>query len=336
MKRLLIKLLIFTFPIYTVLLFYFITDPFKVLYKYDAYYENNRPWGIVLNKDFVSVESFLQNRDKYHYDAYIFGNSRSMFYPAAVWRQYIGDSANVFHFDANSESLFGIYRKIKLIDSLHAPFKDALIVLDKEVLSWTENSAGHLFIKDYRLTAQSWLSFQLVFFKDFITSPKFITACLDYKLSRRIKPYMFADRMLSRTRVGYDARINEISFGNLEDSIVQHTQAYYSGKESIFYARSSQPVVSDAVIKTRALAQLTAIRDILKKNNTRYRIVISPLYDQKRLSPDDLNVLKQLFGQEQVFDFSGINPFTADKTNYYENAHYRPQVAREILRSIYE
>ena len=336
MKRLLIKLLIFTFPVYTVVLFYFITDPFKVLYKYDAYYQNNRPWGIVLNKDFISVESFLQNRNKYHYDAYIFGNSRSMFYPAAQWRKFIGDSASVFHFDANSETLFGIYRKIRLIDSLHAPLKDALIILDQEVLKWTVNSTGHLFVKDYRLTDQSWLSFQLLFFKDFITSPKFIRACLDYKVTGEIKPYMFADRMLSRIRVGYNPRDNEVSFNNLEDSIVRNAQAYYSGKGEVFYARSSRPVFSDAVIGTEQQAQLSAIRDILKKNNTRYRIVISPLYDQKRLAPEDLDALKRLFGPENVFDFSGINQFTADKTNYYENSHYRPQVAGEILRSIYE
>jgi hypothetical protein len=259
-----------------------------------------------------------------------------MFYPAAQWRKYIGDSASVFHFDANSETLFGIYRKIRLIDSLHAPMKDVLIILDEEVLRWTVNSAGHLFVKDYRLTAQSWLSFQLLFFKDFITSPKFISACLDYKLTGQIKPYMFAGRMLSRIQVGYNAESNEISFDNLEDSIVRNKQAYYSGKEDVFYARSSSPVFSDPVISTEQMAQLFAIRDILKRNNTRYKIVISPLYDQKRLSTEDLDRLKLVFGEDRVFDFSGINSFTADKTNYYENSHYRPQVAGEILRSIYE
>jgi hypothetical protein len=46
--------------------------------------------------------------------------------------------------------------------------------------------------------------------------------------------------------------------------------------------------------------------------------------------------LSGIFGTERVFDFSGVNEFTTDFRNYYEESHYRPQVAREILKRIYE
>ena len=70
-------------------------------------------------------------------------------------------------------------------------------------------------------------------------------------------------------------------------------------------------------------------------NKTNYRIIISPLYNQIKLNNQDLDYLKQLFGKDNVFDFSGINKFTKDYNNYYESSHYRPHIAREIMQLIY-
>ncbi|MCX6296671.1 MAG: hypothetical protein NTX97_11510, partial [Bacteroidetes bacterium] len=74
---------------------------------------------------------------------------------------------------------------------------------------------------------------------------------------------------------------------------------------------------------------------ILKSHNTQYKIVISPLYNQEKLDPGDLNYLVNLFGGENVFDFSGINFITNDFHNYYETSHYRPFVCDYILNIIY-
>ena len=41
-------------------------------------------------------------------------------------------------------------------------------------------------------------------------------------------------------------------------------------------------------------------------------------------------------GEENVFDFSGVNEFTNEMTNYYETSHYRPKVCKELLRIIYD
>jgi hypothetical protein len=336
MQRLMIKLIIFTFPFFSLILFYIISDPFKIIYNYNEYYEDNKPYGVILNRDFVSVESFLQNEKKYQYNSFIFGNSRSMFYRAADWQKYIGDGGSVFHFDANSETLYGIYRKIFLIDSMRVPLRNALIVLDEETLWQAKNSEGHLFVKDYNLSGESRLSFQLLFFKDFITTPKFIFAYLDYKITGEFKPYMFADRMLSRIRLSYNPKCNEMGFNGLEDSILHHKDAYYSHKGDIFYERDTQEVYSRPVIKAEQSNELGVIRDILERNHTNYKIVINPLYDQKKISREDLAILQQYFGPRNVYDFSGINNITRDKTNYYENSHYRPHVAKDVLRVIYE
>ena len=63
--------------------------------------------------------------------------------------------------------------------------------------------------------------------------------------------------------------------------------------------------------------------------------MISPLYNKMKLHNEDLEYLKKVFGETNVFDFSGINKFTNDYRNYYESSHYRPHVAREILKIVY-
>ena len=69
--------------------------------------------------------------------------------------------------------------------------------------------------------------------------------------------------------------------------------------------------------------------------HTDYRIVISPLYDQKKIDTTDLQFLRTVFGADKVFDFSGINDMTASIYHYYETSHYLPAIATEIMDSIY-
>jgi hypothetical protein len=316
-------------------LFYIISDPFKVIYNYNEYYADNKPFGVVLNKDFISVESFLKSRKQNNYDSYILGNSRSMFYSIAEWQKYIGANTHPFHFDANSETLYGIYRKMLLMDSLKSPIKNMLLVLDESVLYQSENSVGHLFVKHYAISGQTPFDFQLMFFKAFITTPKFMRAYMDYKFTGSFKPYMYEDHMLSKILVSYKSSTNEMGFKGLEDSIKNHKEAYYANKDDVFFSRDTQTVYSQPVIKNVQLAQLKAIADILKKNGTSFKIIISPLYDQKKMAQADLSILQQYFGKQNVYDFSGINQYTVDKTNYYENSHYRPHVANDILQQVY-
>jgi hypothetical protein len=219
---------------------------------------------------------------------------------------------------------------------MRVPLRNALIVLDELTLGQAKNSEGHLYVKDYNLTGESWLSFQLLFFKDFITTPKFIFAYLDYKITGKFKPYMFGEGLLSKIRLSYNPKSNEMGFSGLEDSILYHKDAYYSHNSAFFYRRDTQEIYSKPVMKAEQLSELGVIRDILARNHTNYKIIINPLYDQKKISLEDLAILQQYFGTRNVYDFSGINNITSDKTNYYENSHYRPHIAKDILRTIYE
>ena len=103
-----------------------------------------------------------------------------------------------------------------------------------------------------------------------------------------------------------------------------------------FYYRDSIQKYSPKVIGESQYRMLKEISEIFKKHKTKYKIIISPLYDQLKFNKSDVRILQMLFGDENVFDFSGINFITNDYHNYYENSHYRPHVADYIMKVIYK
>ena len=50
----------------------------------------------------------------------------------------------------------------------------------------------------------------------------------------------------------------------------------------------------------------------------------------------ELPLMQEIFGKENVYDFSGINEFTEDYHNYYEAGHYRPLLGNKLLERIYK
>jgi len=74
---------------------YIITDPKKKIYHYDEYKFDY----IMLNKGDVSTKLLLQNIDKYHYDSFIFGSSRSCATSAREWSKYLSPENVPFSYE---------------------------------------------------------------------------------------------------------------------------------------------------------------------------------------------------------------------------------------------
>jgi hypothetical protein len=60
------------------------------------------------------------------------------------------------------------------------------------------------------------------------------------------------------------------------------------------------------------------------------------MFDQNKYSKSDIHFLQKTFGNQNVFDFSGINSYTNNIGNYYEPGHFRDIVGKQILDSIYQ
>lgn len=331
-RRLLIKLAWVIAPAIPLIGLYVALDPFKVLRTYDSYYKSGEAGYVTLNNDFVATETFRNHYAKNHYDSFIFGNSRSRFYQVADWRTHIG-SDRCFHFDASNESLFGIHGKFRYLDRHGVKIDNALIVLDSVSLSTITNSEGHLFIKHPEISRESPLTFHLTCFTAFLNL-KFLTANLYFAVTGKT-PESLAGESINTVPIDYDVNSNEYRLNYFETMIGANPAVYYQPREKLFYSRIKPVPAYPPVVHAGQKLLLLDIRDVLKRNGARYKIVISPLYDQKKIDPSDLNFLNSIFGAENVWDFSGINKFTENYMNYYELSHYRPHVARELMNIIY-
>ncbi len=310
-------------------------DPFKVLKHYDAYLVSNEKVRVGLNKDYISTATFMNHYPKERYNSFIFGNSRSLTYQVSEWKKYLKPESRCYHFDAAGESLYSLYKKIEFLDNNKADINNVLLVLDHTILVQSRPKTGHLFMISPALVNDSNLvAFHMANFNAFL-SPKFLYAYMDSKISGQFKPYMKKGGLLIDHLITYDAISNEIRSDHYEELIKANN--YYTPKRlSVFYKRDTVLKYSSVVIKENQEILLNSIYRIFKKHGTHYRVIINPLYNQKKLNKADLNYLTSLFGEGNVFDYSGINAFTKDYHNYYEASHYRPVVANAILKDIYK
>jgi hypothetical protein len=327
-RRLLTCCFILSLPLLLVLALYFVCDPFKVLWHHANYYPPNGQ-HVTLNRDFVSFECFNNNSLAYQYDSFILGNSRSIFYEWKEWSRHI-HSERIFHFDASSESLLGIALKLRYLDSRSA-ISNCLIIIDAHTLATATNHPGHIFTKHYALSGENPFSFHWKFLKVFLQR-NFLLAYCDFRVRGQFRPYM--RDILEERRWDYDPAHNELSLhSTLEREIGDGL--YYARNARNFRSRDGREHVGAPVIGAVQRDMLQQIREILARHRSSYRLVISPLYDQVRLAPEDLRFLCATFGAQNVFDFSGVNELTSRIENYYEDSHYRPVVASLVMTEIY-
>ncbi len=332
MKRFLLYCSLFILPFVVVLLPYFITDPFKVIYHYDNYYDiGGQGYYINTNRSYVSTMMYIQNKDKYHYDSFIFGSSRSEYFMVDDWKKYIPDSASCFHFDGSSESIYNIHKKLKYIDG-KSPIRNVLICMERELLYQDKLDCGHLWVLPPCLEGDNFSAFHMAFIRAYL-HPKFLRAYLDAKITGKVKPYMLEDNIFRRPYAQYDVVTNELSEGHKD--VVQFPDSFYGERLSSFYERQGSISVGMPVIKENQRKMLYEIKEILQRNGTNYRIILNPIYNQVYFATEDISFLQDLFG-DNLMDFSGKNRITDNYHYYSDPAHFNEYIANELMRIAYE
>ena len=333
MNKFLINFIYFLIPLLIYGLFIFFIqcyDPFKIYKTYDNYYENNI---VDLNREHVCLNLYKKNKKK-KYNSFIFGNSRSLAFRIVEWEKFIEKPFKGFHFDATGEGIYGIYNKLNYLIESKSNVKNALIILDYSTLITTSNRKGHLSISHPELSGESLLSF----YKEFLSASAnwgFLNEFYSYKLFNNYNEknkYIFPElnKRLKSNNITADV------FFQTENEINLNKESYYKKMtlNGVFYDRCI--VVNNEIkVSDKEKDILLKIKMILNQEKTSYKIIISPLYDQKKISSERFMLLNKIFGEEHVFDFSGINTFTSSKYNYYESSHYRPHVANEIMQIIF-
>ncbi|MGZ3905082.1 MAG: hypothetical protein ACXVC6_15375 [Bacteroidia bacterium] len=307
---------------------YYYFDPFRVLYPYNNYSYLN----VSTNRDYISTQMFLQNYPKYHYNSFIFGSSRTLAFQPEHWKNYLDKTDSPLMFDASGETCYGIYKKIKFLDSTGIKIKNALVVLCHDA-SFVKGygQKGHLFIKDPRTSGKSKLSFDLAFLSAYY-DPQFLLSYYTYKLTSNYKPWMRG--YIENRKIEVDSITNQIIILDQEKEITENPDEYYKKRNDVFYKRSGAKTDTSTEITEVYTKMLSEIAAIFKKQNTNYAVILSPLYEQINFNPADMKILKDTFG-DNLYDFTGENSFTENIHNYYEKSHYRPVVGDSIMQYIY-
>lgn len=307
-------------------------DPFKVLRHYDNYYVEGD--GGSVNRNYVSTMNYLNKREQYHYDSFIFGNSRSIFYRIADWKKHLPGGSVCYHFSESNGSINGIYYKLRLLDSLHVNINNALLVVDASLLQTLEQTHGANYMIPPVLTNNdNLIRFHVEHFAQWADF-RFFSLWSLYRLTGQYKPYMSSFLAKDGNYKYYDPITNEERRGS-DDSLIACNSYFDAEHKKAFKRKDRLSDTSLPVLDNMKINQLRKIKEIFDKHHTIYRVVISPLYDQVALNHKDLIILKKVFGDLSVFDFSGKNNWTEDYHNYYESSHYIPAVACEIMDSIY-
>ncbi|MDB4903848.1 MAG: hypothetical protein JWQ63_3129 [Mucilaginibacter sp.] len=310
---------------------YIITDPFQNILPRDEYAFDY----MMLSRGNVSTKVYLKNKDKYIYDSFIFGSSRSCSHTSKEWAKYLSKDNVPFSFGAWNESIEGIYRRIKLIDSLKGPLKNAFIIIDVDrTFAKSDTDKVSDFSSDhYLISGISKYDYYMNDYFSYLKNPLLILTSIDYKLFHRRRWYM--ESFVHMDKGDLDPVNNDWDL-NSEKTILTDSISYYKGSADKFYKRSPVQKIAKVQISKKKEQYLLKIFAVFKRHHTNYKIVIAPLYDQIKLNPQDILVFDNIFGKSNVYDYSGINEITDNLFNYGKDVvHYRKKVGNLIYEEIY-
>lgn len=318
-------------PLIVVMAVYIIFDPFRVLWSHDFanYYSRSAP--VEANRDYASLQIFLKRNPQQHYDSFMLGSSRSFPLHAATWKKFVPDM-RPFHYPAATENLYGIYRKVKFLEERKIPLRHVIIEIN--ILNLYDISARQTYMHRLprELTGESWLAFQKTFLSSYFHDLFFVKYGL-FLITGQVFPFA-RDALGSWGRAELDPITNDFFFLAEERELAENEEAYYVRRAAIFQ-RGPKDFCYSKVIWPEQQKLLEEIREIFVQNGTDFRIMIPPAYDQICTSAEDTATLHRIFGASNVFDFSGVNEWTADMKNFYDATHVRPLVGDKLIEAMY-
>lgn len=325
MKQFIRKILFFGIPLIAILVIVFVIDnPFIIFHNYEDIV-NPESKRKCVNGAYMGVKLMDMYDDSLNYNSFIVGNSRALQFRVEDWKTYVGDEASCFIFFQSAGNLLGLYQRTKYLYERFDTIKNLLLVVDVSPLGELSKRKGHLFVEPWQVTGvYDVLTFYSQFFEAYYS--------LDYIL------YGVSMEKTTQIKKQVNYLTHELYWGDA-DSLIDNTKdEYYTkylGGKKIFYDRPSIEKISEQQLYQDQIKVLKHINALAKERGTDLRLVVGPLYDQEKLNPKDYQTLCDIFGEDCITDFSGINEYTNDISNYYEISHYRPKLCKIVLDSVY-
>jgi len=318
MKPFLIRfLLFFGVPVLLLLGLYIIADPFDTIRPFSVFRMN------VVNREYLSTELYLRNKDKYHYDSFIFSGSRGCALNSYQWKQYLPEGSSPFFFQGWGESVTGEYQKVKYLDNTGARIKNAIVLVDiPGTFGPIQEGKTALSLKHYLLTGKSQLYYHSVLFYSWLKPSEI------YESARRlIHPPIYP--------MSVDTVTNDWNPKNSSRWMKQPEQNKAVNKEKFLFERSAKETFSEKLITPEFESMLRGMKAIFDKQKTDYKIIVTPDYYQVHINMEDLKLLQNVFGDKNVYNYSGKTALTEDMYNFLNTTHFDDSIGWQIIDDIY-
>ena len=331
-KHFILRTLLAALPVFIFIGTYAVLDPFKVIHRYDEKATSTDTIELGENGGFISIKALERNmRAGRTYDSFILGSSMSQSYPAEAWKQHLSPEASVMHLDASLETLQGIADKLDYLHRKGIKVKNALIIIEEEMLHREPNNQHHLYMRVPVITSDvNWLQFHLAFFNIY-KNPLFIKYSL---WPQRYESEMVKMKYATSTPYQHTASTNENIFTHIDSIIAAAPDAYFTPKrlhdnDYQVLPRTSAPISPAQEQRLRTIAAL------LKQDNTDYIVLLPPRYKRTPMSTYNLAVINEILGEEHVHDFTR-DRLASDPRAYYDKpAHIITACSSSLLHRCY-
>lgn len=330
MKRFLLTICyVIGLPVMLLLVCFIWTDPFRILSPFDI---NNVD---ATNREYLSTELFLENKDTIDYNSFVFSSSRGGGINTYQWKQYLEDDACPFLFQAWSESLTGIELKIDYLVRNKVPIKNALILIDIPGTFAAEQLPHKaLSMKHYMFTGMSKFEYCAIQFYNFCQKPSLWLQSVRRKTSG-VKEMCATDIITN----DWD-NTNKYNFATLplQDSLKSCSRISRQSFLAEISAKSDKDITeSPQLINSAFYSQLQHIKSMLDACHTDYHIIITPAiaYTNPYINSQDLSMLQYIFGPSRIHDYSRDLSITADCNNFSDPNHFGSRIGYLIIEDIY-
>ena len=323
-----LKTILLALPFALVIAFYVWVDPFMVIRNYNDY---DSPI-VMQSEGTVGWKKYKMFRHIRHYDSFIMGSSCTKAFNTADWLQYINGSP--FRFFGNAEGLADMCLKLEALDRQPGQkIRNLLIVGEVDFLSRGLPQKGATYSVPPEVSGQSWIAYQTTHLQAFFAL-KFLKKYLRYRVTHRYTDDMngvINNHGRLRTRFTNDAIPYAEPLIHKQGERFWQTPEWLSARAENYVFTERKPVIFHA-----QLACLLRIKRICDKHHTNLKIAIGPAYKTGAVNHTDIELLKKIFGQYNVVDYSDRAHIAFTDYHYFSDpAHYRNRVGRLILHDLY-
>lgn len=332
-KKFCFRTLLAALPVFLFMALYVIVDPFHIIHPVTTDAQGRDSVMVSNNAGFTSIETYLLHDDQYHYDSFIFGSSMSQNFKASYWKPYLDSTASILHLDASMETLTGIINKMRFLNRHGTTIKNALIVIEAEMLGRRPLDDDILHTQHPATTgALNWINVHARFFNAFRNIDLVKQALLPSQHSNGLQQEGIIND-IAPNRVDH---LNEMYYADIDSIIAVNPSKFFTPERLAKHKRATLPAASQPAIDEAVEAQLMTIKHILDENHSRYIIIIPPRATYPQLKWHDLWVMRAIFGEDKVHDFSGVPELVNDQRAYYDKAaHLISAKCKLLLDSAY-